>query len=79
MQEIQKTRVQSLGQEDPWSRECQPTPVFLPGKFHGQKNLAGHIQSMGLQRVRYDRVHTHTLITYPFVPRRVFLSFTSKA
>ena len=25
----------------PWSRKWQPTPVFLPGKFHGQRNLAG--------------------------------------
>ena len=23
----------------PWSRKWQPTPVFLPGKFHGQKRL----------------------------------------
>ena len=23
----------------PWGRKWQPTPVFLPGKFHGQKNL----------------------------------------
>ena len=26
----------------PWRREWQPTPVFLPGKFHGQRNLAGY-------------------------------------
>ena len=25
----------------PWRRKWQPTPVFLPGKFHGQKNLVG--------------------------------------
>ena len=25
-----------------WRRKWQPTPVFLPGKFHGQKNLAGY-------------------------------------
>ena len=25
----------------PWSRKWQPAPVFLPGKFHGQRNLAG--------------------------------------
>ena len=24
-----------------WRRAWQPTPVFLPGKSHGQKNLAG--------------------------------------
>ena len=26
----------------PWRRKWQPIPVFLPGKFHGQKNLAGY-------------------------------------
>ena len=30
-----------LGQEDPLEKEMQPTPVFLPGKFHGQRSLAG--------------------------------------
>ena len=25
-----------------WRRKWQPTPVFLPGKFHGQRNLAGY-------------------------------------
>ena len=24
-----------------WRRKWQPTPVFLPGKVHGQRNLAG--------------------------------------
>jgi len=24
----------------PRRRKCQPTPVFLPGKYHGQMNLA---------------------------------------
>ena len=31
---MQKTQVQSLGQEDPQKREWLPTPVFLPGEFH---------------------------------------------
>ena len=26
----------------PWSRKWQPTPIFLPRKFHGQKSLAGY-------------------------------------
>jgi len=38
MQEIQ---VYSLDWEDPWRREWLPTPVFLPGEFHGQRSLAG--------------------------------------
>ena len=25
----------------PWRREWQPTPVFLPGEFHGQRSLMG--------------------------------------
>ena len=26
----------------PWHRNWQPTPVFLPGKFHGQRCMAGY-------------------------------------
>ena len=26
----------------PWSRKWQPTPVFLPGRFHGQRSLVGY-------------------------------------
>ena len=33
-----------------WKTEWQPTPVFLPGGFHGQRSLPG---SMGLQRIRH--------------------------
>ena len=25
----------------PWSKKWQPSPVFLPGKFHGQRSLSG--------------------------------------
>ena len=25
----------------PWSKSWQPTPVLLPGKFHGQRSLEG--------------------------------------
>ena len=28
--------------EIPWSRKWQPTPVFLLGKFHGQRSLVGY-------------------------------------
>ena len=26
----------------PWRRAWQPTPVFLPGKSHGQRSLVGY-------------------------------------
>ena len=28
--------------KNPWGREWQPIPVFLPGKRHGQRSLAGY-------------------------------------
>ena len=33
-----ETRVRKV----PWRREWQPTSVFLPGKFHGQRSLEGY-------------------------------------
>ena len=39
---MQKTQVQSLGQEDCWRRRRQPTPVFLPGESHWQRGLVGY-------------------------------------
>ena len=30
------------GREDPLKKEWQPTPLFLPGKPHGQRNLVGY-------------------------------------
>ena len=37
----------------PWKRKWQPTPVFLPGKSHGQRSLAGS-SPWGRKRVRHD-------------------------
>ena len=44
----------------PWNRKWQPTPVFLPGEFSGQRSLAGYIQSMGLDKT--ERLSTCTNI-----------------
>ena len=40
-QEMQETRVRSLGQEDPPEKEMAAPPAFLPGKSHGWRSLAG--------------------------------------
>ena len=49
---MQDIRVRSLSQEDPLEEEMavfpQYTPVFLPGKSHGQRRLAGY-SSWGLK------------------------------
>ena len=39
---MQETLVRSLVLEDPLRKEWQPTPVFFPGEFHGQRSLAGY-------------------------------------
>ena len=39
---MQGTWVHSLGWEDSLEREQQPTLVFLPGEFHGQRSLVGY-------------------------------------
>ena len=39
--------------KNPWGREWQPIPVFLPGKRHGQRSLAGY-SSQGHKRIRRD-------------------------
>ena len=38
----QETQVRFLGWEDSLEKGMAPTPVFLPGKFHGQRILAGY-------------------------------------
>ena len=52
----QEMWVLSLAQEDPWRRKWQPSPVFLPGKSHGQRSLAGN--SPWSPRVRHDLATT---------------------
>ena len=34
-------RFDSWVEKIPWRRAWQPTPLFLPGEFHGQRSLAG--------------------------------------
>ena len=51
-------KVQSLGQEDPLEEEMAPTPVFLPGEFHGQRSLVG---PWGHKRVGHDLDTEHQL------------------
>ena len=50
---VQETWFLSLGQKMPWRRKWQPTPVFLPGKSHGQRSLVGYSR-LGWKRVKHD-------------------------
>ena len=50
---VQKTQLQLLGGEDPQEKEIVTHSVFLPGKFHGQRSLAGY-SPWGRKRVRFN-------------------------
>ena len=39
---MKETWVRSLSWEDPLEKEMKAIPVFLPGKSHGQRSLAGY-------------------------------------
>ena len=49
-----------IGWEDPLKKEIlQPTPVFLPGKSHGQRSLVG-CSPWGQKRVRHSSHKEYT-------------------
>ena len=45
--------LRSLVRKIPWRRKWQPTPVFIPGKSHGQGSLAVY-SPWGCKRVGYN-------------------------
>ena len=53
MQEAQKMRVRSLGQEDPLEKEMATHSNILAGKIPWTEEPGG-LQSMGSQRVGFD-------------------------
>ena len=47
-----------------WRRKWQPTPVFLPGEFHGQRSLVGYSPWGHKESDRTDR------LTLSFIHRK---------
>ena len=50
----------------PWSRKWQPAPLFLLGKFHGQRTLAGYspwdYKELDMPECAHTHTHTHTSV-----------------
>ena len=57
---MQEIRVWSLSEEIPWRRKWQPTPVFFPGKSHGQGNLAGLVHGVAKLDMT-EHMYTHSV------------------
>ena len=64
----------------PWSRKQQLTPVFLPGKCHGQRSLVGYSPQdhTELDMTKQLSMNTHSADTYRqtiyFLPKAPFSS-----
>ena len=52
----------------PWRRKWQPTPVFLPGEFHGQRSLAGYSPWSHKELATTEHTHAHTHGDYKMLP-----------
>ena len=46
----------------PWRRECLPTPVLLPGEFHGQRAI---VHGFAKSRTQLSISYTH-IMTYVY-------------
>ena len=49
----------SLKKLQGWRRKWQPTPVFLPREFHGQRSLAGYSPWGHKESEETERLHFH--------------------
>ena len=54
----------------PWRREWLPTPVFLPGEFHGQRSLAGYSQWGHKESDTTEQLTTLKISFLVQIPRR---------
>ena len=66
---MQEAWVRSLGQEDPLEKEWQTTPVFLPGKSHAWRSLAGSSPWDHKESDTTERLHFHFSFVTAFFPR----------
>ena len=68
---MQETRFNPWVRKIAWRREWQPTLVFLPGEFHGQRSLVsyrplGHKESYMTEQLTHTHTHTHTHSVHTF-------------
>ena len=57
----QATRFNPWVRKIPWRKKWQPTPVFLPGKFHGKRSLAGYSSWSRKELDMTEYAHVHRL------------------
>ena len=53
----------------PWRRKWQPTPILLPGKFHGRRSLIGYSPWGCKKSDRTERLYFHLHSAYKLKSR----------
>jgi len=56
----------------PWRRKWQPTPLFLPGKSHGQRSLEDYSPQGCKETDTTDHTYIHTSSVKSFVSDLIF-------
>ena len=62
----------------PWRREWLPTPVFLPGEFHGQRSLMGSNLQGSQSHTRLGDFHFHLLFQTVFPLGEILTTLTTE-
>ena len=73
---MQKTQFYHWIRKTPWRREWLPTPVFLPGEFHGRRSLVGY-SPWGLKELDMTEWLTYSKIYNKIRKKRYFLNLKS--
>ena len=60
--QCRRPRFNSWVKKIPWRRAWLPTPVFLPGEFHGWRSLVGYSPWGPKESIRSQRVRTELYI-----------------
>ena len=63
---VQETRFNSWARKIPWRRKWQPTQIFLPGEFHGQRSLTGY-SSWGHKQSNMTGWLTQHIFIYTYI------------
>ena len=61
-----------------WRRKWQPTPVLLPGKFHGQRSLVGYSPWSHKESDTTEPLHFTSLLRFHIqgIPNDIYLSLS---
>ena len=73
---MQETRFHPWVRKIPWRRKQQSTPVFLSGKYHGQRRLVGYTP-WGHKRVGHDLETEQILSLSCIYNQKLLLNFIS--